>query len=127
MGHLVHIQPSRLLQAQNDILGGGEHVHQLKMLMNHTDAVGERISGRTNQGFLPVDKNFAIIRKVDAGEHIHQGCFAAAVFTQQGQNLPLVNIQPHPVIGQGGTEAFGDVPHLNRGAFLFQKAHSLIN
>ena len=124
LGHLVHIQPSRLLQAQDDVLGGGEHIHQLKMLMDHTDAVGERVPGGTDQSLLPIDENFALIREVDTGEHIHQGGLAAAVFAQQGQNLSLVDVQPHPVICQGGAKAFGDVPHLYRGAFFFQKAHS---
>ena len=34
------------LQPQNDVLRGGEHIHQLEMLMDHADAVVERVFGR---------------------------------------------------------------------------------
>ena len=96
------------------------------MLVNHADAVAEGILGGADQSLLVIDEDLPLVREVNAGEHVHQGCLAAAVFPQQGQNLSLVNIQPHPVIGQSGSEPLGDVPHFNRGGFIFQRAHSFI-
>ena len=123
-GHLVNIQPPRLLQTQNDVFGGGQHVHQLEMLMDHSDTIAEGVLGGTDHRFLIVDEDLAFVREINTGEHVHQGRLTAAVFSQQGKNLPFVDIQPHPVIGQDGAEPLGDVPHFYRGGFIFQRAHS---
>ena len=124
--HLVHIQPPRLLQAQDNVLRGGEHIHQFKMLVDHADAVGEGVLRGADQGLFSVNKDLSLVREIDAGKHIHEGGLAAAVFAQQGQDLPLVNVQPHPVVGQGGAEALGNIPHLNCRLFLFQVGHSFV-
>ena len=121
---LIHIQPSGLLQAQDDILRSGEHIHQLEVLMNHANAIGKGILGGTDQRLLAIDENPALIGKIDAGEHIHERCLAAAVFPQQSQNFALVDVQPHPVIGQHRAKPFGNVPHLHSGFLFFQKDHS---
>ena len=92
--------------------------------MNHTDAIGKGILGGTDQRLLAIDENPALIGKIDAGEHIHERCLAAAVFPQQSQNFALVDIQPHPVIGQHRAKPFGNVPHLHSGFLFFQKDHS---
>ena len=122
--HLIHVETARLLQAQHDVLGGGEHIHQLEVLMNHADAIAEGVPGGTDHRFLPVNENLALVREVDAGEHIHEGGLAAAVFSQQRQNLSPVNIQPHPVVGKDGAKAFGNVPHLYCGGFILQRVHT---
>ena len=122
--HGIHVQPSRLLQSQHNVLGGGEHIHQLEVLMNHTDAIAEGISGRADHRFLSIDEDLPLVREIDAGEHIHQGCLAAAVFSQQGEDLSFVNVQPDPVIGKDGAKAFGDVAHLHRGVLVFQRVHA---
>ena len=75
---LRQIQPS--VQTQNDIFRGGEHIYQLEVLVNHADAIAESILGRGDGGRLSVNVDLSLIREVDAGEHIHQRCFSAAVF-----------------------------------------------
>ena len=92
--------------------------------MNHADAVGKGILWRPDQNLLAVDEDLPLVREINAGEHIHQGRLAAAVFAQQCQNFPFVDVQPHPVIGQHGAEPFGNVPHLYGGFLFFQKDHS---
>ncbi len=121
-GDLFHIQPPRLLQAQHNVFRRSEHVHQLEVLMDHTNAMVESILGGGNYHGLAVNADFSLVRVVDAGEHIHEGGFAAAVFAQQGQNLSPVDVQPDLVIGQHRTEGLGNVPHGDGGDFVIQKA-----
>ena len=120
LGHLVNVQPTRLLQTQDNVLRRAEHIHQLEMLMNHADAVTEGISGRADHDLLAVNVNLSLIRKINTGEHIHKGGLAAAVFSQQSQNLSLIDVQPYPVVGKNRAEALGNVAHLHRSLFLFQ-------
>jgi len=107
----LYVQSARLLQPQNDILRGGEHVHQLEVLVYHADAQVEGVLGRTDGYRLVVDVDLALVRVVDAGEHVHKRGLAAAVFTQQRQNLALVNVQPALVVCRHRSEALGDVSH----------------
>ena len=132
----LQIQPSG--QTQHNVLGGGQHIHQLEMLVNHANAMGKGILGRGDNHLFVIDENIAGIREIDAGEHIHQGGLAASVFTQQCQNFSPVNIQPDPVIGKHRAKGFCDVAHLHRRNFvalgwthhrlffLFQKFHTPI-
>ena len=73
--------------AHPDIVCGGKNIHQLEMLMHHSNAKTLGILGRIDAHFFPIYQNRTAVRLVDAGKHIHQGGFAGAVFSQQSQNL----------------------------------------
>ena len=118
----LQIQTTLVLQTQNDVLRGGEYVYQLEVLMDHADAVRKGILGGGDGDGLAVHQNFTFIREVDTGQHIHQRGFSAAVFAQQGQNFPLVNIQGNVIVGDDLCEALGNVFELNRD-FSFQIDH----
>ena len=111
------------LETQYDVFRCGKHVHELEMLVDHTDAVVKSILGRADNDLPVVYENIALIGKINAGKHIHKGGFTAAVFTQQGKDLPLVNIQPYLVVGHNGTKDFGDIPHFYGGNFGLQRRH----
>ena len=64
------------------IFGGGKQVNQLEVLVNHADTVLKRILRRADNYLLTVDRNRAVIRIIDAGDHVHQGGFSAAVFAK---------------------------------------------
>ena len=122
--HLFQVQPPRLVQAQDDVLRRGEHIHQLEVLMNHADAQVKGILGGADHHFLAVNADLPLVGEVDAGEHIHQGGFAAAVLTQQGQNLAPVDVQPDLVVGHHRAEGLGDVAHSDCGSLVVQSCHS---
>ena len=123
--HLLQVQPSRFMQTQDDVFRGGEHIHQLEMLMDHADAIAESVGRGADHRFLAVNVDPALVRVVDAGEHVHKGGLAAAVFAQQGQDLSPVDVQPDLVVGQNRTEGFGYVPHHDCGLFAFHGLSSL--
>ena len=114
------VQPARLLQAQDDVLRGGEHVHQLVVLVDHADAAREGVFGGADGDGLAVDQNLALVGEVDAGEHVHQRGFSAAVLTQQGENFPPVQLQVDAVVGHHLAEALGDAFEFNGANSFFQ-------
>ena len=123
LGGGLHVK--RLLQPEDNILGGSEHIHQLEVLVHHSDAQRESILRRADDNFLPVYLNGALIRKVDAGEHVHQSGLPASVFSENGENLSPVDIQPDLIIcNHLGAEALGDVSHFYNGFFVIQKNSS---
>ena len=117
------VQVKLALQAEDDILGGGEQIDQLEVLVDHADTQIEGILGRCDGHRLVVDVDLPLVGEIDAGEHVHQRGLAAAVFAQQGQDLALVQVKIHILIGDDlAAEPLGDVLHFDR-AFLFQGCH----
>ncbi len=102
------------LQTQNDVLRGGEHIHQLEVLMDHADAIVECVLGGSDGHRLAVNVDLSLIGEVDAGKHIHQRGLAAAVFAQQRQDLTLVQFQIHGVVGHDLSKALCHVFHFYR-------------
>ena len=86
-------------QTENDIFRRRQHIHELEMLMDHADAVVKGVLGGADDNFLSVDLDLALIREIDAGEHIHKRRLAAAVFAEQREDLSAVNIQPYLIVG----------------------------
>ena len=112
---------ARLLLAHPDVVGGGENVHQLEVLVDHADAqlfcVLRGVDGRG----LALHQDLPRVRLIDAGEHIHQSGLARAVLPQQGQNFALAQVQADVMVGHHTAEGLGDASHLN-GA-LFRHGH----
>ena len=97
------------------------------MLVDHADAEAKGIlRGADNDG-LAVNSDLALVWKVDARQHVHERGLAAAIFTQQGQNLTPVDIEPDLVAGQSRPEALGDVPHGHCGDFVIHRRYSFLN
>ena len=102
-GRGADVELPLLLQAQDDVLRGGEDVHQLEVLVDHADA-----QGVGDGDLLPLHEDVPLVGEVDAGDHVHQGGLAAAVLPQQGEDLPPLHIQVDVVVGHHAAEALGD-------------------
>ena len=50
------------LQAQDDVLCRGEHVHQLEVLVDHADAVAVGIARGADDDLLAVDEDLSLVR-----------------------------------------------------------------
>jgi hypothetical protein len=55
--------------------------------------------------------DMAFIGTINAGKHIHQGRFAASVFTQNGQNLTLIYIEVNMIISDDTAKSLGNAAH----------------
>ena len=114
-GHLLNLavavffqHKARLLGPHPDVIGGGEHIHQLEVLVDHADAQPLGVLGGGNGHRLAVHQNGAAVGGVDAGQHVHQGGLAGTVLSQQGENLSFSEIQVDVVVGYHRTEGLGD-------------------
>ena len=81
-------------------------------MINNTDTHLLCIVGAGDARRLAVQQDFARIRLINAGQNLHQGRFACAVFSYQGMNLTFCAIQRHVVQRSHARERFGDVSHL---------------
>ena len=66
----------------------------------------------------PFTQDLPLVRKVDPGEHVHQGGFAAAVLPQQERISTAPNLQGDIVVGHHLAEPLGNMPQFDgRGTF----------
>ena len=84
------------------------------MLVYHADAVLERVARAADGRLLAVDVNFALVGIVNAGEHVHQRGFSAAVFAQQRKDFALAHRQRNMMVRCDGAEIFGNIFQFNR-------------
>ena len=108
------------IEAERDVLSGGEDVDQLEVLVDHADAVAVGIARGADDDLLAVDEDLSLVGEVNAREHVHERGLAAAVFAEQRQDLAPVDIEPDAVIGDDGAEALGDVAHFDRCNLVVQ-------
>ena len=90
--------------------------------MDHADAVFKRILRRGDGHGLAVDVDLPLVGEIDAGEHVHQRGLAAAVFTEQGQDLALVQLEIDGVVCRHLSEPLCNVLHFDC-AFSSQGGH----
>ena len=113
LGQRLPVQPSLALEAQDDILRRGQHIHQLEMLVDHADAQIMGVLGGPDGHRPAVRQDLSAVGEIDAGEHIHQGGLAAAVFAQQGEDLSLVQGEGNLVVCHHVAEGLGQLPQLD--------------
>ena len=111
--------------AENDILSGGKYVHQLEMLMNHTDLIAKSVFGRTNGNFFSVDINPALVGIINSRDHVHERCFSRSVLAEDGQNFALSDVHIHVFIRGYLSERFRDVFQLYCNGFIHSASRNL--
>ncbi|MPN05268.1 hypothetical protein SDC9_152518 [bioreactor metagenome] len=108
---------------QKQILGDGEIPMQADLLMDHLNAVFLRVVLAAKLAFLAPNKELAFVfaHRVNAGEYIHHGRFASAVFADNRQNFTLIEIQAHLMKHRNLAKVLGDLLHFE---YLFHSCHS---
>ena len=76
--------------------------------MNHADFIAESVFRRTDYYLLTVDEDMTGVGIVDAGNHIHQRRFAAAVLSENRENLAAVYGKIDILVGDHVAEGFGN-------------------
>ena len=120
LGHVLDLCVAVFLQEQTgfflthpDVVGGGEYIHQLEVLVNHADSQPFGILRGINGNLFAVHEDLTLVRLIDTGEHIHQGGLTGAVLTQQGEDLTGTDVQLHIVVGNHAAEGLGNALQLN--------------
>ena len=115
---LSHVH-SAFIKTENHVLGRGEDLDELVVLMDHSNAMLVGILRRPDIYLLSILEYAAFIRLIDSAEHVHQRRLSASVLSQQGEDLTPSDGEVYVVVGQHLPEALGDAQHLN-GVALFQ-------
>jgi len=82
------------------------------VLVDHADALRQRIRRRLQPYRPAVDQDFALVRVVETVEDLHQRAFARAVLAQQGMDLARPDVEADAIVGQDAGEALDDIAHL---------------
>ena len=119
-GDGLEVQHLPARQAEDDVLRRGQHVHELEVLVDHADAQVERVLRAADGDRTAVHLDLALVREIDAREHVHERGLAAAVLAQQGQDLAPVDVQIDLLVGRDAAEGLGDAAHAHRWDLRFQ-------
>ena len=108
------------LNSKYNVFRSGKYVHQFEVLVNHSYAACECVLGGSNDYFLSAYAYTAAVGEVNTDKHVHKRGLAAAVFAEYGENFPFANVHRNVLIGDDGTECFGNI----RDLYCYFVAHS---
>ena len=97
--------------ADEYVLGHGQVVHHVQLLVNDDDARLLGLLGVVEFHLAPLVGDGAGILGVDAGQHLHQRGFARAVFAHQRVHLALAHLQIDVIQRVHAGERFVDALH----------------
>ena len=103
------------LAAEHDVLGDGEHRDQLEVLVDHADAVGDRVLHALALDLLPADVHRAGVGPVQPEHDVHQRALAGAVLAEQAVDLAVMEGQADVLVGDHAGEGLGDAADLEHG------------
>src|SRR5690606_6110475 len=106
--------PPRGLPADEDVLRDGQVRNEVELLMDDPDPHLPCRAGTWDVDLLPLVHDAARIFAVDAGEHLHQGRLARAVFAHQRVDLTVQELKPAAVEGLHPGKGFIDPFHRNQ-------------
>ena len=90
-------QPVFRLAANPDIFGYRHISHQVQFLMDHGNAVFQRVERGIETYRRALQADFSVIRLVDAGENLHKRRFAGAILTHQRMHGTALEVELHIV------------------------------
>jgi hypothetical protein len=91
-------------------------LEQLDVLKGPGDAAGSDLVGRHLRDVLVAEDEAALARIVDAADHVEDGGLARAVGADDGEDLPRLHLEAHPVEGL-------DAAEVDTHSLRFEEAH----
>jgi hypothetical protein len=88
-------------------------VDELEVLMHHADAEIVRDVGIGNPHVLSSHPDAARVGAIEPEEDAHQGGLARSVFSEEGMNRALLDLEGHVVVGANTGEILGDSQHFD--------------
>src|SRR5471032_3369634 len=109
--------------AHEDILGHGQLRHQHQFLVDDDDAGVFRVADRLRPQRLAFPQDFALPAtvRIDAGQHLHQGRLAGAIFAAQADTFAGLHLQVDTVERADTAKLFDDAFHFKQ---IVGHAHS---
>ena len=118
--NVPEVETEALVQAEDYVLGGGEHVHELEMLMDHAYVQVECVLGGIDRDGNAVDPDMPLVGEIDPGKHVHERGLAAAVLAEQGKYLALIDRHVYVVVDRDRPEMLRYAYELDRGLLLLR-------
>ena len=111
----LHLQKSVLcvLFSQYDVLQYRKIVHQLKMLVYHTDPESIGIQRVIDLYLFPPHPDTAALRLVQTEQHTHQSGLSGTILTQQRVNLSFFQLKCDVVVRNDPRKFLCDVQHFD--------------
>ena len=106
---LVDAGKAASLGAEHDVLGGGEDVDELEVLVHHADLVAEGVLRGGDARLFPVHEDAPFVGVVDARDHVHERRLAAAVLAEQRQNFALSEGEVDVLVRRDRAEVLADI------------------
>ncbi len=105
---------------EQDVLGHGERLHQLEVLVHHADVVPRRIARAIEPHRVVVDQHVARLRRIEPGRDVHQRRLAGAVLAEQRVHLAPARIEVRVDQRLEAVEGLADAGELQRGRHEFE-------
>ncbi|MNC42983.1 hypothetical protein D3C75_918200 [compost metagenome] len=103
------------LAAEEDVGGNRQLRQQVQLLVDDADPLILGVARSLEVDRLTAVADAARIGLIDAGQHLHQGGFAGAIFTEQGHHLARIDSQARFVEGAHTGESLDDPGELENG------------
>ena len=103
------------LVAERQVLGDGERLDQVQLLMNDADSCGERGGGIMEPDRLAADLDRAQVRTEHASQHLDQCALAGTILTAEGMNLATAQLEVDTVQSLDRGESLGYLAEDNAG------------
>ena len=108
-------RPMGRLDGEDDVLGHGHHGDEHEMLVHHADAAVDRGPRRAQLDRLALDHDLALVRPVQAVEHIHQRRLAGPVLAEQRVHFTFAQVDADVVVGHDPGKPLRHMTHLEDG------------
>ncbi len=97
-----------------DVLGHGHVRHQVQFLMDHRNTAIERIERAVQHDRLALEADLAPVRRMHAGNDLHQRGLAGTVLAHQRMNGAAPHAQPHVVERDHAGKGFADATNFQQ-------------
>jgi len=91
------------------VFGDGQGANQAQLLVDDPDPRVIGIDGGGKIYGLSVQENRAAVRRVDAGDDLHQGAFPGPVLSHDPVDLSIFEGDGYPFEGPNPAEMLGDI------------------
>src|SRR5207237_10272888 len=98
--------------AEHDVFADGEDRDQHEVLVNHADAVMDRIARTMEDHGLAVDPDLAAVRLDQGVQNIREGALARAVLADQSMDLIFADLEVEVIAGERAGKVYDDRPRL---------------
>jgi hypothetical protein len=105
---VVEQRPARRFEAEDEVLERRQALKELEPLLDHPDAVGERVVWTAEADQLVVELDLAFVRRDEPERNRHQRALAGPVLADERVNRAALDYEVDAVVRDDGAVALRD-------------------